>query len=750
MEANKSNILEGLRAFHLGDYQIAANFFSQFKGDSDKIGRRVAHAVQVSEYYANKCENPNILIKNIDNLVSESETNKASVFIEEDTNDEDKQKQCEIEDYPHVKYNKAVLLFQLQHLQEAYDILNDLFRKIEPIDDLLAIKIAFLFLECTFLNEDAEKTRSVFKFLSSVRSSPYFLESAKEGDDAGAKSDSKQGDSDAQESFPTLMVNGYLNRSEKPLFINESEFSFLVNWYKSRFHIGQGDFGDAKEAIKLCGKKWDALSGVKGMTETLRSQGKAMIQMVKAKIAFCEEKYPKAVKVLNELQVVSQGHKTSVVSASCFLPKDEIGSSYTHPIYHLTNLGLIHIELEKPKLALFYFSKAFNCIPKTVAVAQGVHSTTNCITNYLSHRRAELSANTGLALIASDKPVEAFTYLKVAIGYFKENPWLWYRLAQCCIAKHQLDSTEKYNDQHRELYAATALDQRGGCVELFSAENTQDKKRIPTSHYSMRYQLPTTTRELLEDDEEHKLGGATDDESPDSLMTLELAAKCLRNTLNLMKTKFSYSVKLLKPTKSTFDIDDNSPIEIESARMDSLYQSTCLNLAYVCLSLNETAGCIKHCQKLLKIENVNDEYRSCAVMYLLESYCAEGRTADALTLIQENSHSFEMEARKTGIMDTNHQKINTDISMQVALYINVASVHLCNKNIPTALEVLKKAMATLGLNESSLTEKIPVPVLNLLIYIYLAQGKTTEALQLVKRRRLLSQSVQKYNLVFTH
>jgi hypothetical protein len=71
-------------------------------------------------------------------------------------------------------------------------------------------------------------------------------------------------------------------------------------------------------------------------------------------------------------------------------------------------------------------------------------------------------------------------------------------------------------------------------------------------------------------------------------------------------------------------------------------------------------------------------------------------------------------------------------------YFNLAVLHSRDNKIPEAFQAIQKVMQQLRVVPSSPQARIPLSALELLIHYNLRTGNISSALQLIKRRRILS------------
>lgn len=68
---------------------------------------------------------------------------------------------------------------------------------------------------------------------------------------------------------------------------------------------------------------------------------------------------------------------------------------------------------------------------------------------------------------------------------------------------------------------------------------------------------------------------------------------------------------------------------------------------------------------------------------------------------------------------------------------NIAVLHIKGNNMTQANNVIQQLLTDLGITVNSVVARIPVPILNLLIYWNIRTDNIEPALQLIKRRRIL-------------
>lgn len=71
-------------------------------------------------------------------------------------------------------------------------------------------------------------------------------------------------------------------------------------------------------------------------------------------------------------------------------------------------------------------------------------------------------------------------------------------------------------------------------------------------------------------------------------------------------------------------------------------------------------------------------------------------------------------------------------------YYNLAVLHSRDNKIPEAFQAIQKVMQNLRVVPSSPQARMPLSALELLIHYNLRTGNTLSALQLIKRRRILT------------
>lgn len=162
---------------------------------------------------------------------------------------------------------------------------------------------------------------------------------------------------------------------------------------------------------------------------------------LKSQSEFNRGNFAKAVKLLNHLAPLP-ATATPSVSGDCY------------PSLFYNNLACINSAMGKSTIAAVYFNMA---LEENTKAMQGLPPAgPNGLVDYNqvplqsigTSRFSEFVYNLGTQLLISGQPTQAFPLLVEASHTYHQNPRLWCRLAEACIAKHKNVSEVSYSLMH--------------------------------------------------------------------------------------------------------------------------------------------------------------------------------------------------------------------------------------------------------------------------------------------------------------
>eukprot|EP01016_Furgasonia_blochmanni_P039651 TRINITY_DN4958_c0_g1_i4.p1 TRINITY_DN4958_c0_g1~~TRINITY_DN4958_c0_g1_i4.p1 ORF type:complete len:796 (-),score=217.56 TRINITY_DN4958_c0_g1_i4:174-2561(-) len=185
-------------------------------------------------------------------------------------------------------------------------------------------------------------------------------------------------------------------------------------------------------------------------------------------------------------------------------------------------------------------------------------------------------------------------------------------------------------------------------------------------------------------------------------------------------------------------IDQNH--KVRQMRED-LQQSTLTHLAYAHLCRGELNNTLSTAKEALNLLYISEENKFNCLMYMCEAYCIQGKVQEASQLIQAyniGNANPTTQIKGRNILGYNQTHFMNNVSTKTIYYTNIAAVHLANNSYAPAQNALNIALATLDINPNNLNANIPLPILNIMIYLSLVNEHSALALQLIKRRRHLT------------
>ena len=202
--------------------------------------------------------------------------------------------------------------------------------------------------------------------------------------------------------------------------------NYLERW-QNRLSILKNNVLLTENNLKNCKKEMRSLPTPTGSNA---SQAVPAI-FIRAKFEYLRKHYIKSMKLLN-----FQHYKSH----------SETGESI--PMMYYNNLACIHYQNGKNALGVFYARKAFAELEKIEQQASkggkkitassnngtGTIASTSQLHTVSAMRTYELHFNMGVHLLAAKMPEKAFEEFFNAVQFYYDNPKLWLKLSECCVA----------------------------------------------------------------------------------------------------------------------------------------------------------------------------------------------------------------------------------------------------------------------------------------------------------------------------
>lgn len=296
-----------------------------------------------------------------------------------------------IDDVDHcvVLYNQAVILYHHQQYRAALSIMEKLIPCIEPLEENMAKKIAFLLVELYLRTHQPEKAMGRLSYIEKTLFTNVKSGSSPNSSERTEKSENQETPSSS---------DGATSK---------------ISLYKTRCLL-------MMKSLKACKREIKVLMSTQAQNPS--------VVYLKSNFEYLRGSYRK---VLKMLATVPQ-NIIITESGDCL------------PVMYYNNLGCNHFHTRKHHLGAFYFRRAieenenaFKTVKK--GSEEGGKSGPTLQTVALS-KHYELLYNMGVQLLHCGKVQAAFDCLIQAVQVYQTNPRLWLRLAECCITNYREDN----------------------------------------------------------------------------------------------------------------------------------------------------------------------------------------------------------------------------------------------------------------------------------------------------------------------
>lgn len=201
-------------------------------------------------------------------------------------------------------------------------------------------------------------------------------------------------------------------------------------------------------------------------------------------------------------QAIPIANAALLIGDQRYIPILESSDDQTH-FSLFNNRGIFELTQNRYSSALLYFSKALNSRKNST----------------ISHPYQQIIYNIGLSLLMKKKPKKAFRFLHSIIPFMHKSPYLWLRLAECCVMFYKQRVAKLRKEKQYSPVIAKKL-----CTE------THSFLILPQTDYKLYESYPLTGDGYISD------------------LNLNFAEKCTRNSISLCGDKLpaiSQSAKLL-------------------------------------------------------------------------------------------------------------------------------------------------------------------------------------------------------------
>jgi tetratricopeptide (TPR) repeat protein len=420
-------------------------------------------------------------------------------------------------------YNQAALYFAFARFEHVLQLLTPLFDRyqellekqvvLDKLQELLSLKICFLLLETFFAQDKVQRAEVVMNYLNTAFQSLLNFQ-------------------------PTVSISVSSPHSD---YLSVVECKFYLHIYRARFNLLRRDLLGTKQEINTA---MQTLSSDKIPSSVMSS-----LCVLRANIEYLNSTLV-ALSLEQQMRTVD---RTQLYSA-CVEILSECKDSLS-PVVYYNNLGCIQMRSQRVFVAGTMFGKGIKEISGEKFIDQ--------------LEQGRLMYNAGIQSMNMQAYTGAFKMFGNAAFVMYNNPLLWVRLAECCIAEHQLRVSKVLRSKTPKMHISSnndVNDESATCIVLptFTSHlglpltsSSQDRKE-PLSVVTNKHNI-----ELLQS------RGVRQDVGQ---MSLETADICLRNAMTLMMSAGTYH---------------------------PLLEHVLIKMAYVSLELDDPVMSLASCKKLL-------------------------------------------------------------------------------------------------------------------------------------------------------
>lgn len=370
-----------------------------------------------------------------------------------------------------MQFNLALVMYQTQQYGKALRQLAPIHRKIDTTEELLAVKAMILWVQVNLALGRLNEAKDGLGWLDTQLTKSSII--SPDGEEAKVPMDPG-----VQKS---IFLGGSPEEAQKNCrSINSKELRLALCLLRAQFLLA-GSFSykpvsDLLTEARSLKDEIDLSHFPAQMQGWLRSHYEECVGLLSAQLEYAVNNAAVALRIVTQTEQIAQsGISPRPSHPSC---QSSPEAKIAYPVYYYNSLGCIHLRLKKPKLALLYFSKAYETLSATSSVdEEAVARPTDAVTYYASQRRGEVLFNMGLALLASGQPAQALDCFLECSGLMKGSARYWYRLAQCYVTQH-LNSLQEAQLSHQ---SDLCISQQTGVYRLpakvvYNFEEEEDRK----------------------------------------------------------------------------------------------------------------------------------------------------------------------------------------------------------------------------------------------------------------------------------
>jgi len=581
-----------------------------------------------------------------------------------------------------ILYNEGVLYYHLKQPKTAINIIEKLFKIIEPLDDYLAIKVCFFLVELYLTTLKTDQAHGMLKYIDEVLFAPKTYAHPQ-------SNESKQGN--LGNGDPTSQAS--TNR-EIP-----EEYKLHLYMAKARLFLLRRSLKDCKREIKsvlnITANNPDAL-------------------FLKSNYEYVRENYPKAIRLLNSapLQTIIAGH----------------GQSLATLFYN--NLSCIHFKMKKYNLGVFYARKALEentqAMKSLPPIEKNHQLSGRPLQTLAMNKRSEIIYNMGVQLLFSGKAVDAFDCFMEANSLFECHPRFWLRLAESCIMVHQqfqrdiIGSPAKKNNYVRGVIGS-------GPYRKIVLSPIHDVNKVHR-HESQSSAMPAPTIEfgnLCLANAMGLLPNAVEVEK--AFMALQSLMQLPQGTEKYAEKSFALGAQLTRDLPG-------EPMTIQEIHKMRLSVISCR--AYIAIGLGDYVKALDYARELLRQPLLPGAYKYLGHLYAAESLINLDKVSEAISELSPEKITDISTSLEAVAVDRKQEKTTSVFPNSVKegkfiMLINLGCAFSLRKEYDKAKHIIQQLAGT------NIPDFVSTHAILLSAYIELQTGNKTAALEVIKRGEML-------------
>ncbi|CAG9764189.1 unnamed protein product [Ceutorhynchus assimilis] len=339
-------------------------------------------------------------------------------------------------DYGIAQFNHAVVLFHQKQYTNSQNIMDMVYKYIEPMEESLVKQVSLLAIELQLCFRRPERALQLIGYLEN--NLMYG------GSISLKKLDEKE------KKLP----------SPKPKSISE-DFQKKLSQYKVRCH--------------LLNRSLTAAS--KMLSDIFIDKTNLELVFLAANLEYLKGNLNESFKILLSIPEDSLDNYR------------EYGESFKVMLNN--NMGILHHALGKHHLACFYFQTALKEDIRIYKAMKRQGRNDNLLYTLGGSKYHEIMYNLGISLLYAGKAETAFDCMIVCLRRYHRNSRLWLRIAECCIAVHKKSNEEDFDFQKKQNELISEVIGNGDLRKIILTSNLSKDKKYNTESQSSAIPVPS-------------------------------------------------------------------------------------------------------------------------------------------------------------------------------------------------------------------------------------------------------------------